>query len=289
MTPLASITNPARSRRPIRGRVILHAVLILSAALMVYPFIWMLITSVKPLQQILSNPLGLVPHPVTFGNFRAAWDALPFGQAYWNSFYICVLVVGGTLLTGSMAAYGFGRMTFPGSRVLFALFLATQMVPRQVTLIPLYVELSKIGWIDSHLALIVPAALINPFAVFLIRQFVRSVPVELEEAALLDGANRWRIFWHIVLPNIRPGLIAVGIVVALDTWNSFLYPLIFLNSTRLFTLPLLLTQFRGQFGGINYALVMAASAITIVPMLIAFLIGQRKILTSMAMSGMGGK
>jgi multiple sugar transport system permease protein len=244
---------------------------------------------VKPLQQILFDPLGLVPHPLAWGNYRSAWDSLPFGRAYWNSMYICVLIVGGTLLTGSMAAYGFGRMTFPGSRMIFIVFLATQMVPAQVTLIPMYVELSKMGWINSHLALIVPAALSNPFAVFLIRQFVRSVPIELEEAALLDGANRWRIFWHVVLPSIRPGLVAVGIVTALSAWNSFLYPLIFLNSTNLFTLPLLLSQFHGQFGGINYALVMAASAITIVPMLIAFLIGQRKILTSMAMSGMGGK
>lgn len=272
-----------------RRRVVLHGALIITAALMVYPFAWMVITSVKPLQQILLDPLGLVPHPFAFGNFRAAWDALPFGRAYWNSLYICALIVAGTLLTGSMAAYGFGRMSFPGSRVLFMLFLATQMVPPQVTLIPLYVELSKIGWIDSHLALIVPAALINPFAVFLIRQFVRSVPVEIEEAALIDGANRWRIFWHIVLPSIRPGLVAVGIVVALDAWNSFLYPLVFLNSTRLFTLPLLLAQFTGQIANINFALVMAASAITIVPMLIAFLIGQRKILNSMAMSGLGGK
>lgn len=267
----------------------LHAALIITAALMVYPFAWMVITSVKPLQQILLDPLGFVPHPFAFGNFRSAWDALPFGRAYWNSAYICALIVAGTLITGSMAAYGFARISFPGSRVLFILFLATQMVPPQVTIIPLYVELSKIGWIDSHLALIVPAALINPFAVFLIRQFVRSVPVELEEAALIDGANRWRIFWHIVLPSIRPGLVAVGIVVALDAWNSFLYPLIFLNSTQLFTLPLLLAQFSGQIANINFALVMAASAITIVPMLIAFLIGQRKILNSMAMSGLGSK
>lgn len=272
-----------------RGRIVLHTALIISAALMVYPFAWMLITSVKPLRQILYDPRGLVPHPLTFGNYSAAWRALPFAWAYWNSVYICALVVAGTLLTGSMAAYGFGRISFPGSRALFVVFLATQMVPLQVTLIPMYVELSKLGWINSHLALIVPGVLINPFAVFLIRQFVLAVPIELEDAARIDGAGRWQIFWHIVLPSIRPGLVAVGIVVALNTWNSFLYPLIFLNTPKLFTLPLLLAQFQGQFGGINYGLVMAGSAITIVPMLIAFLIGQRKILNSMAMSGMGGK
>lgn len=274
--------------RRIGGKTALHVFLTISALLMIYPFIWMIITAIKTLHQSLYDPLGVVPRPATLKNFPAAWNALPFGQAYWNSFYICVLVVAGTLLTGAMAAYGFGRVTFRGSKILFMVFLATQMVPAQVTLIPLYVELSKFGWIDSHLSLIVPG-LVNPFAVFLIRQFVRSVPIELEEAALLDGANRWRIFWSVVLPSIRPGLVAVGIVVALNTWNSFLYPLIFLNSTRLFTLPLLLAQFRGQFGGVNYPLVMAGSAITIAPMVIAFLIGQRKILNSMATSGLGGR
>lgn len=275
-------------RRRWGGRVGLHLFLAISALLMVYPFFWMVVTALKTLRQSLFDPLGVVPRPVTLNNFPSAWRSLPFGIAYWNSFYICVLVVVGTLLTGAMAAYGFGRIRFRGSKVLFILFLATQMVPPQVTLIPLYVELSKFGWINSHLSLIVPG-MVNPFAVFLIRQFVRSVPIELEEAALLDGAGRWRTFWHVVLPSIRPGLIAVGIIVALNTWNSFLYPLIFLNSTRLFTLPLLLAQFRGQFGGVNYPLVMAGSAISIVPMLVAFLIGQRKILNSMAMSGLGGR
>ncbi|HET6910438.1 MAG TPA: carbohydrate ABC transporter permease [Mycobacteriales bacterium] len=285
MTAARSVPSPVRS---LGSKTALHLFLGVSALLMIYPFIWMIITALKTVHQSLYDPLGVVPHPATLSNFPDAWHSLPFGEAYWNSFYICVLVVAGTLLTGAMAAYGFGRVTFRGSKVLFMLFLATQMVPAQVTLIPLYVELSKFGWIDSHLALIVPG-MVNPFAVFLIRQFVKSVPIELEEAALLDGANRWRIFWHVVLPNIRPGLVAVGIVVALNSWNSFLYPLIFLNSTRLFTLPLLLAQFRGQFGGVNYPLVMAGSAITIAPMVIAFLIGQRKILNSMAMSGLGGR
>jgi multiple sugar transport system permease protein len=149
--------------------------------------------------------------------------------------------------------------------------------------------MARLGWVDSHLALIVPAALANPFAVFLMRQFVLSLPKELEEAAIVDGAGRWRIFWSVILPNLRPGLGALAIIVALSTWNNFLLPLVILNSQELFTVPLLLQSFRGQFGSVNYGLIMAASAIATIPMLIAFVIGQRRIIGSMAASGLGGR
>ena len=249
----------------------------------------MVLTSFKGLEQILRRPLSIIPDPWTLDNFTEAWAAVPFPQAYWNSLYICALIVIGTLLTASMAGYAFARLEFPGRRVLFVAFLATQMVPKQVIVVPLFVLLARIGWIDSHLALIVPAALSSPFAVFLVRQFVRAIPIELEEAATIDGASRGRIFFSIVLPNLRPALGALGIIVALDVWNSFFLPLIFLNSTETFTIPLLLSQFEGQYGGLNYALVMAASAISVVPMLIVFVLGQRWIVNSMAQSGLGGK
>ena len=179
---------------------------------------------------------------LVLSNWPEAWNALPFGRAYANSFYITALIVAGTLLTTSMAAYGFSRLPFRGSRAIFAVFLAMQMVPKQVTLIPFYFLMARIGWVDSHLALIIPAILVNPFGVFLMRQFIASIPGELEEAAMIDGASRWRIYWSIILPAIRPGLGALGIIVALDAWNNFLLPLVLLNSTELFTVPLLLSQ-----------------------------------------------
>lgn len=287
---MTTASAPTTPRGPSRlGTLLLHGVLILTVAFMAWPLAWMLLTSFKSLRQVLRDPLSILPDPWVFDNFAKAWDSVPFAGAYWNSFYITVLVVAGTLFTAAMAGYAFARLEFPGSRVLFIAFLATQMVPKQVTIVPLYILLSRIGWIDSHLALIVPAALSSPFAVFLIRQFVRSIPIELEEAAMIDGCGRGRIFFSIVLPNLRPALGALGIIVALDTWNSFFSPLIFLNTTDNFTVPLLLSQFQGQYGGVNYALVMAASAIAIVPMLIVFVLGQRAIVASMAQSGLGGR
>ncbi|KTR76580.1 sugar ABC transporter permease [Microbacterium oxydans] len=267
----------------------MHVVLIIAGIAMVFPFIWMLLTSFKTLPQLLKNPLQFLPDPWTFDNYTEAWNAVPFGQAYLNSAYIAILVVVGTLLTASMAGYAFARIRFRGSKVLFIVFLATQMIPKQVTLIPFYLLMSNLGWVDSHLALIVPGIMANPFAVFLMRQFVLALPRELEEAAIVDGAGRWRIFWSVVLPNLKPGLAALSIIVALDVWNAFLFPLVLLNSPDLFTVPLLLNAFESQQGSVNYGLVMAASAIATVPMLIVFVIGQRKILNSMAASGLGGR
>lgn len=271
------------------GATALHVVLAVAGIAMVFPFVWMLLTSFKSLSQLLKNPLQFLPDPWTFDNYTTAWNAVPFGQAYLNSGYIAALVVVGTLLTSAMAGYAFARIRFRGSAIIFIVFLATQMIPKQVTLIPFYLLMSQLGWVDSHLALIVPGMMANPFAVFLMRQFVLALPRELEEAALIDGSGRWRTFWSVVLPNLKPGLAALSIIVALDVWNAFLFPLVLLNSPDLFTVPLLLQAFQSQQGSINYGLVMAASAIATVPMLIVFVIGQRKILNSMAASGLGGR
>lgn len=289
MTTLTNTMNTRRPRRADAGEIAVHVILLLAGIIFVIPFIWMVLTSFKGLEQLLQRPLSVLPDPWIPANWHDAWNALPFGRAYLNSIYITVLSVAGTLLTTSMAAYGFARLKFRGSTALFWVFLAMQMVPKQVTLVPFYYLMVKLGWIDSHLALIVPAIMINPFAVFLARQFVLSVPRELEEAALVDGASRWRIYWQIILPSIRPGLGAIGIIAALDAWNNFLLPLVLLNSRELFTVPLLLAQFQGQYGGMNYGIVMAATALSTIPMLIAFVIGQKQIIASLATSGLGGR
>ncbi|MFF7454540.1 carbohydrate ABC transporter permease [Kitasatospora sp. NPDC008115] len=269
-------------------QLLLHGALVLGGLLMLFPFVWMVLTSFKGVSQMINEPLSWLPSPWRAGNYPDVLREVPIGRAYWNSMYIAAVTVAATLFTGAMAAYAFARIPFRGSGPLFGLFLATQMVPAQVTIVPLYIMLAKLQLIDSHLALILPAVA-NPFAVFLLRQFIRAVPVELEEAARIDGAGRWTIFWRIVLPNIRPGLWTLGIIVFLASWNSYFFPLVFLNTSELFTVPLLLDSFNSQRGGIDYGLTAALSAMTVVPMLIAFLVGQRKILNSMASSGLGGR
>ncbi|QOR71054.1 carbohydrate ABC transporter permease [Ruania alkalisoli] len=284
-----SVTAPSNRRRVPATTVVLHTLLIVGGLAMVFPFIWMILTSLKTLPQLLAEPLSLLPDPLTGENYPEALSAMPFGRAYLNSVYIAGLIIAGTLVTASMAGYAFARIPFRGSKALFIGFLATQMIPKQVTLVPFYLLMSRLGWVDSHLALIVPAMLANPFAVFLMRQFVLSLPKELDEAATCDGAGPVRTFFAVVLPNLRPGLSALAIIVALDTWNNFLFPLVLLNSTELFTVPLLLAGFEGQHGGVNYGLVMAASAVSTVPVLILFVIAQKRILNSMATSGLGGR
>lgn len=292
--PVPAVPGPSRrsgvglaQRRA--AKIALHLTLLIAGIAFVIPFVWMILTSLKGLPQLLQEPLSIFPDPVVWSNWPEAWSALPFGRAYANSIYITALSVAGTIITSSMAAYGFARVPFPGSNVIFWVFLAMQMVPKQVTLVPFYFLMAELGWTDSHLSLIVPAMMVNPFAVFLARQFVLSVPRELEEAAFVDGASRLRIYWQIILPAIRPGLGAIGIIAALDAWNNFLLPLVLLDSRELFTVPLLLSQFQGQYGGMNYGIVMAATALSTVPMLIAFLIGQKQIIASLATSGLGGR
>ncbi|MGI6786189.1 MAG: carbohydrate ABC transporter permease [Gleimia sp.] len=283
------ILSKPRRKKITPGRLLLHLFLIVGSIAMFGPFVWMVLSSFKTLPQLLSDPLSFLPDPYTTSNFVEAWNALPFGRAYFNSIYITVLVVAGGILTTAMAGYAFARIPFRGSKYIFAIVLITQMIPRQVTLVPFYQLMSWLGWVDSHLAIIIPGMLMNPFGIFLCRQFIRSIPHEVTEAAMLDGCSQIRTFFQIILPLIRPGLGALGIIIAIDAWNNFLMPLILLNSTELFTVPLLLSQFQGQFGGVNYGLIMAATSLSTIPMLIAFVIGQKQIISSLASSGLGGR
>ncbi len=268
--------------------ILLHIVLIIGAFLMVFPFLWMILTSLKDFSQAFLIPPKIIPNPWVFSNYPASLQALPFGRAYFNSIYITVLIVASTLLTGSMAAYAFAKIPFPGRESLFLLFLATLMVPSQVTIIPLYLIMTNIGWVDTHLALIVPGALFNAFAVFLLRQFIRAIPKELEEAAIVDGAGRLTIYWKIVLPLLVPALSALAIFVFLGSWNSFFYPLIFLSTPDKFTVPLMLDQFRGQYT-VDWTLLMAGSAIAVIPVLLVYVVGQRQIIEGITLTGLTGR
>ena len=267
------------------GSALLHLVLILGSLTMIVPFFWMIGTSLKDFSQVFNIPPNWIPDPVVWQNYPDSFNALPFGRAYWNSFYIAAIVVTSQLLTCSMAAYAFARIRFPFRDTIFILFLATLMIPHQVTIIPTYLIMRDLGWLDTHLALIVPPALFSAFGVFLLRQFIKSLPEELEESAILDGANRWRIYWQIIVPLIKAPLAALAIFSFLAQWNNFFNPNIFLSTPEKFTIPLLLNQFRGLYVT-DWTLMMAAATIAVIPVLIIYLIGQRYIIEGVALTGL---
>ncbi|MGE7824505.1 carbohydrate ABC transporter permease [Paenibacillus sp. NPDC093718] len=267
--------------------VVLHIVLILGACMMALPFVWMVLSSLKDLSQVFVVPPKWIPDPFIWSNYKDSLTALPFGRAYFNSFYINIIVVVSQLVTCSMAAYAFAKITFPFREPLFILFLATMMVPGQVTIIPLYLIMKNIGWLDTHLAIIVPSALLNAFGVFLLRQFFRGIPKEMEEAAIVDGANRWTIYARIMIPLIKPALSALGIFTFLGMWNNFFNPLIFLSSTDKFTVPMMLNLYRGMYST-DWTLMMAGASIALVPVLIVYIIGQKYIIEGVTLSGIKG-
>lgn len=266
------------------SRVVMHVLLIIGALAMALPFIWMILSSFKPLGEIFIQPPKLLPQDWAPENYSNALSQANFPLGFFNSFYIAATITIVSSITCAMAAYAFARIRFPGENFLFGIFLATMMVPGQLTIIPLYIILSQIGWVDTHLALIVPPAMFNAFGVFLLRQYVRGIPLELEEAAAIDGAGRIRIFVTIILPLLRTPLTALGIFTFLGQWNNFFYALIFLNSEDKFTLPLLVNQFKGAYSS-DWSGLMAAATLAAAPMLLLFIVAQRQIVEGIALSG----
>lgn len=262
-----------------------HVGLIVASLIMLAPFGWMLLSSLKSEAAVFVFPVNWVPHPFEWSNYSQAWHALPFGHAYVNSFYIATTIVIGQLVSSAMAAYAFARLQFRFREPLFLIFLATMMIPYQLTIIPMFLIMKNLGLVDNHLSIILPNALYSAFGVFLLRQFIRSIPLELEDAAAIDGANRWRTFWLIVFPMLRSPLSALGIFSFVAQWNNFLQPLIFLNTPQKFTVPILVAQFVGQYST-DFPLMMAAASVAIVPVLIVFIAGQRHIINGITLTGL---
>lgn len=276
--------EPGR-RKPFRwSQIPLHLLLLVGGILMALPFAWMVFSSFKPLGEIFMQPPKLLPIDWAPENYVNALDGGGFLLAAWNSLYIAIVVVAISLFTSAMAAYAFARIDFLGSNLMFMIFLATLMVPGQLTVIPLYLIMSRIGWVDTHLALIVPPALFNAFGVFLLRQFVKGIPKELDEAAEIDGASRIRTFFTIILPLLRTPLVALGIFTFLAQWNNFFYALIFLNTSEYFTLPLWVNQFKGEYSS-DWTSLMAAATLAAAPLLLIFIVAQRQIVEGIALSG----
>jgi len=274
-----------------RGRriepLLVHLVLLGVALLMIIPFYWMLSTSLKFDQDVFKMPPDLLPRPLNLGNFAQVFELMPMGRAFWNSTKIAVLGTLGTLLTSSLAAYAFAKVKFALKGPLFILFLSTIMIPGQVTLIPLYILFSRIGWIDTHYPLIVPAVLLNAYGVFLIKQFMEGVPDSYVESAKIDGATHLQIYWRIMLPLCKPALITLALFSFIGHWNNFLGPLIFLSTDTQFTVPLIINSFRTVYY-VQWGLLMAAATVAILPVVALYLLAQRYFVEGIALSGLKG-
>ncbi len=276
-----------KNKRKSVGKWCLHGLLAIGSFLMVFPFLWTIGSSLKNMTQIFALPPVWFPNPIVWQNYLDSLQAMPFGRAYWNSFYITIIVVVCQLFTGSMAAYAFAKLRFKGSEALFLLFLATMMIPKQVTMIPLYLIMDKLDWLNTHLPLIIPGALFNAFAVFLLRQFIRGIPKELEEAAVMDGASIPRIYWSVILPLIKPALAAMTIFIFMGTYNNFMDALIYLSTPEKFTVPLLLNNFKGLYVT-NWSYMMAGTTISVIPIILVYLFAQRYIIEGITLTGIKG-
>jgi len=270
-----------RTRHPVRSAAVL-ALVVLGAVLMLFPFLWTVVTSITPGGSLADGPTLWVDNP-TLDAYRSLVDAVPIWRILVNSFVIAVASTLLQLVTGSMAAYGFARLRFPGRNVVFALYLATMMVPLQVLVVPLFIEMKTLNLQDTYLGLLAPS-FASAFGVFLLKQAVETVPVELDEAATIDGAGHLRIFATIVLPLIRPALATVAVFAFMASWNSFLWPLVVIRSPELMTLPLGLATLQGQFTT-EWDVVMAGSVVSIVPIALVYLLAQRHVVAGIAHTG----
>jgi multiple sugar transport system permease protein len=278
----------ASQRRRMRLARLLGALLaVVVAVLFLLPLFWMVSSSLKPDYQVLESPPRWLPHPAVWSNFPAALTYVPFGRYTLNTLFIAVMVILGHLLSCTLVAYGFARYRAPGKNALFLVLLATMMLPYPVTMVPIYIGFSTLGWVDTFWPLIVPAFFGSPFYIFLLRQFFLTLPPELEDAARVDGANTLQTLWHVILPISKPALATVAIFSFQAAWNDFLTPLIYLHKQTLYTISLGLSFFRSSYD-IRWGYLMAAALVTMLPMVIVFFLAQRLFVQGIALTGLKG-
>ena len=277
-----------RSRRTRRvvNAVIVYLVLTCGAVVFLIPFFWQLTSALKTNAQIFVYPIEWVPKPWVFDNFPQVWRVLPFGLFFRNTVFVTACVITARLLVNTVVAYGFARKEFWGRNVLFMILLGTMMIPYQVTMIPLFIIFRSLKWINTFAPLTVPEFFAHDaFSIFLMRQFFLTIPNELEESAVLDGARSFLVFRRIYLPLSKPALVSVGIFAFINTWNDFIQPLIYINSPKRYTLTLGLRLFRGEYTT-DWNLLMSASVQVIIPCLIVFFLTQRYFVEGIALTGM---
>jgi ABC-type glycerol-3-phosphate transport system permease component len=291
------MTTPAQARPGRLGqrrqrtliRTLAYLLLTAGAAVIMIPFFWMISTSLKKQWDVYQFPPVWIPIPAQWTNYKQALTTYPFGRYLLNTLTIVASVNLGTLLSCSLAAYGFSRLRAPGRDILFVLLLCTMMLPYTVTMIPVFMLFNRLGWVDTFKPLIVPAFFGNVFYIFLLRQFFLTIPRELEDAARIDGCNPFQSYWRIVLPLSKPALATVAIFTFMDSWNDFLGPLIYLSDESRRTLALALAYFQGSARvGPQMHLMMAVAFVVLIPPLLLFFFAQRLFIQGIVFTGVKG-
>ena len=264
-------------------RIVIHIILLLGALAMIVPFVWMVLTSLKTSSESIRVPITVFPETPQWKNYIEVIRLLPFGRFYWNTAITTLVKTIFNLFFSSMAAYAFARIAFPGRNALFLLALSVIMVPAQVFIIPQYLIMRDLGWLNSLKAITV-TGMFSAYSTFLLRQFFLTMPRELEEAAKIDGCNHFTIYWRIMLPLAKPGIVAVTIITVLWSWNDFMWPLIVNNSPEKMTLSVGLASLQGQHMT-NYPVLMAGTLLAIWPMAVVFMLLQRQFIEGITLTG----
>ncbi len=265
-----------------------HAGLLALLALMIYPLVWMAVSAFKPAHLILTEP-GLIPSETTFENFRDGWHALnrPFSVFFLNSLVVTVGAILGNLFSCSLAAYALARLEFRPRRLFFGITLVSVMLPMHVLIVPQYIFFAQLGWVDTYLPLLIPKLLAtDAFFIFLMVQFIRGIPRDLDRAAEIDGAGPFRVFWHVILPLMRPALVTTTIFTFIWTWNDFFTPLIYLTSTDMYTVPVALSSMVSSESQQGIGMLFAMSLVSLAPVIVFFVFAQRYLIRGMATSGL---
>jgi multiple sugar transport system permease protein len=276
--------------RGIARKYVLSAVMVVLAVIWLLPALWVLVTSLKQSQDIVKVPPVWIPWPMTIAHYGEALFSVrtaSVGRAFLNSTLVSVVTVVAVMAISALAAYPLARMRFKGRDTIFALLVGSMMVPSIIAIVPLYVLMQQLGWLSTYQALVLPdAAATIAFGVFLLRQFFRGLPLELEEAARIDGANTWQIFSRVLLPLTKPALAALAIFAFRSSWNDFTWPLIAINKPDMLTLPLALTLLRSAYSNESYGAITAGAVLSALPLLIVFILANRHIIEGVQFSGM---
>lgn len=264
----------------------MHIILVAGIAITVFPFLWMVFTSFKTLPESMKIPPTVLPHALNLQSYKYVFEVLPFARVYLNTIIVTLLTVVFQVLFCTMAAYGFARIKFPFKNAIFIILLSILMVPGQIFLLPQYLIIQKLGLINTLPGLFLPN-LFSAFGTFLLRQFFMSLPKELEEAAVLDGCNRYQIFGRIMLPLVKPGIVALVIFTSRFAWNDFMWPLIVNTDPEKMTLAPAMSLLQGQYTT-NFPVQMAGAVLSVIPMIILFIVFQKQFIEGVAQTGIKG-